>query len=112
MALVSVRSIWNQESGFSRAGWGILSAAWDGTFGVGDGPGLGPGWGLWEWEAETKDSSGPTAAPRRQEGLASHRWSVCPAGEGRRRLWLPNQRGAALWVGGWVGGWGADLRLG
>lgn len=44
-ALVSVRSIWNREPGASRAGKGP-SAAWDGTFGLGDGLALGSAWGL------------------------------------------------------------------
>lgn len=81
MALVSVRSIWNHKPGPSGVDRG-LSAARDGTLGVGDGPALGSVWGLGIGKRNLEDCSGPTAAPRRQEGLASHRWSVCPAGKG------------------------------
>lgn len=63
-------------------GWqeSIRSLGWD--TGVGDGPALGSAWGLESGERNPEDNCGPTAAPRGQEGLASHRWSVCPAGKG------------------------------
>ena len=97
VALASVRSMWNPEPASSRAA-GVCAQ-----------PGLGhSGWGMGRPRAQpagpglslrapgVEGQLKPTAAPsRRREGLASHRWCVCPAGEGRRRLRRPSQRGAA-----------------
>lgn len=93
VALGSVRSMWNPESGSCRAagvcpqpGMGPLGGGWAGLGLSLRAPGVGSG---------GEGQLGPTATPSRREGLASHRWCVCPAGEGRRRHRLPSQRGAA-----------------
>lgn len=46
-----------------------LCAAWSGTFAAGDGPALLSAWGSGSGAPNRRDSPGPPAAPRRQEGF-------------------------------------------
>jgi hypothetical protein len=93
------------------ADWG-LTAAWNGTFRMGGGPAWAqPGDSEGGQRRKRKGSSEPTAAPGRQDGLASHRWAVRPAGmAGRCRYWLPSQPGVRS--GGRAGGRGTEFHLG